>query len=162
MAKPHVLNINEEDYEFALLGLSLLRDPYETVICLNTTLLIQLELNNHFSLALKDNKLFRFSLFSYLDKEFGIEYLLIPNASNFEEPNLNSASQADLFSEIKVEERSLLIRELPKTDYFLILKGEEIEGHKHKVIQRIRSIKELLSVQLIDVSELPSKSNLVF
>ena len=162
MAKPHVLNINEEVYEFALLGLSILKDQYETAISINETLLIRLELNNHFSLALKDNKLFRFSLFSYLDKEFGIEYLLVPNASNFEEPNINTAGNADLFSEIAVEERSLLIKELPKTDYFLILKGEEIEGHKHKVIQRIKTMNDLLSVQLIDVSELPSRSNLVF
>lgn len=162
MAKPHVLNINEEDFEFALLGLSILKDQYETAITINETLLIRLELNNHFSLALKDNKLFRFSLFSYFDKEFGMEYLLIPNASNFEEPNINTAGNADLFSEIAVEERSLLIKELPKTDYFLILKGEEIEGHKHKVIQRIKTINDLLSVQLIDVSELPSRSNLVF
>ncbi len=162
MAKPHVLNINEEDYEFALLGLSILQDQYETAIGINETLLINLELNNNFSLALKDNKLFRFSLFSYIDKEFGIEYLLIPNASNFEEPNINNTGGADLFSEITVEERSLLVKELPKTDYFLILKGEDIEAHKHKVIQRVKSMKELLSVQLIDVSDLPSRSNLVF
>ncbi|MBL7902314.1 MAG: IPExxxVDY family protein [Bacteroidia bacterium] len=162
MAKPHVLNINDEDFEFALLGLSILKDQYETAITINNTLLIRLELNNHFSLALKDNKLFRFSLFSYFDKEFGIEYLLVPNASNFEEPNLNAAANADLFSEIAVEERSLLIKELPKTDYFLILKGEEIEGHKHKIIQRLKTMDDLLSVQLIDVSELPSKSHLVF
>lgn len=162
MAKPHVLNINDEDFEFALLGLSILKDQYETAITINNTLLIRLELNNHFSLALKDNKLFRFSLFSYFDKEFGIEYLLVPNASNFEEPNLNAATNADLFSEIAVEERSFLIKELPKTDYFLILKGEEIEGHKHKIIQRLKTMDDLLSVQLIDVSELPSKSHLVF
>ncbi|MCU0359331.1 MAG: IPExxxVDY family protein [Bacteroidia bacterium] len=162
MAKAHVLNINEEDYEFALLGLSILQDQYETAVNINETLLIQLELNDTFSLALKDNKHFRFSLFSYFDKEFGIEYLLIPNASNYEEPNINTAGNADLFSEISVEERSLLIKELPKTDYFLILKGEDIESYKHKIIRRIKSMKDLLSVQLIDVSDLPSKSNLVF
>lgn len=162
MAKPHVLNINEEDFEFALLGLSILKDQYETAISINDTLLIRLELNNNFSLALKDNKLFSFSLFTYVDKEFGIEYLLIPNASNFEEPNINTAGNTDLFAEVAVEERSLLVKELPKTDYFLILKGEEIEGHKHKVIQRIKTMADLLSVQLIDVSELPSRSNLVF
>ncbi len=88
MAKSHVLNINEEDYEFALVGLSILKDQYETAISINEALLIGLELNNNFSLSLKDNKRFRFSLFSYFDKEFGIEYLLIPNASNFEMPPL--------------------------------------------------------------------------
>ena len=162
MAKAHVLNINEEDFEFALLGLSILSDQYETANQINKTLLINLSLNNNFSLALKDNKLFRFSLFSFLDTEFGIEYLFIPNASNFEEPNINTAGQADLFSDITVEERSLLIKELPKTDYFLILKGEEIEAHKHQVLKRLKSIEDLLSVQLIDVTELPSRNNLVF
>jgi len=162
MAKPHVLNINEEDYEFALLGLSILKDQYETAISINKTLFIALELNNNFSLALKDNKLFRFSLFSYFDKEFAIEYLLIPNVSNFEEPNINTAGSTDLFSELPVEERSLLIKELPKTDYFLILKGEEIEGHKHKVIQLLKNMDDVLSIQLIDVTDLPSRSNLVF
>jgi len=162
MAKSHVLNINEEAFEFALLGLSILKDPYETAISINEVLLIQLELSNHFNLALKDNKVFSFSLFSCFDKEFGIEYLFVPNASNFEEPNINTGGRTDLFSEIAVEERSLMVKELPKTDYFLILKGEEIESHKHKVIERIKSLKDLLSVQMIDVSELPSKSNLVF
>ncbi len=162
MAKAHVLNINDEDYEFALIGLSLIKDHYEAVISTNETLLIQLELNNTFHLSLSNNKLFRFSLFSFNDADFGIEYIFIPNASNFEEPNINQPTNSNLFSGIEVEERSYLVKELPKTDYFLILKGEEIEVHKHKVFQKLKTIKDVLSVQLIDVAELPSRSNLVF
>jgi len=162
MAKAHVLNINEEDYEFALIGLSLIKDHYEAVVAINEALLIHLELGNTFPLSLSTKKVFRFSMFNYTDSDIGLEYLFIPNASNFNEPNINVPSNNNLFSGLEVEERSLLVRELPKTDYFLILKGEEIEQHKHKVIQKLKSIKDLLSVQLIDVSELPSRNHLVF
>lgn len=162
MAKPHLLNINTNDFDFVLLGLSLIKDQYETAFALNETLNLKLALSHQFQLSLKGHHQFRFSLFRYFDETFGIEYLLIPNASNFEVPK-PQMDATDLFQPvIEVEERSLLVRELPKTDYFLILKGEDVQVQSHKLLPLIRKIPDLLAVSLIDVLELPSRNNLVF
>lgn len=162
MARPHTLSISTNDFDFVLLGISLIKDQYETAMALNEALQIRLELNHHFQLSLKDHRQFRFSMFRFIDEHFGIEYLLIPNASNFEDPKEQSPGGADLFPVIEVEERSLLVKELPRTDYFLILKGEDVKRQAHTVITRVRTVPELLTVQLIDVYDLPSRNNLVF
>lgn len=162
MAKPHILNINNNDFDFVLLGISIIKDQYETAVALNEALNLKLELQHHFQLSLKSHHMFRFSMFRYFDEIFGIEYLLIPNASNFEEPKPQVGKSEDLFPVIEVEERSLLVKELPRTDYFLILKGEDVNLHSHKIVQYIRKIPELITVQLLDVLELPSRNNLVF
>ncbi|HQQ95127.1 MAG TPA: IPExxxVDY family protein [Bacteroidia bacterium] len=160
MAK-HVLNIKDEDYDFVLLGLSLLKDQYETTVAVNECLSINLSLDSEVSLALKGDKLFSFSLFTCFDEDFGIEYLLVPNTSNFEAPK-ESQARTDLFGEIEVEERTRLIRELPLTDYFLILKGEEVQKYQHSIVERLKKLEGLMQVQIIDVTDLPSRSNLVF
>jgi hypothetical protein len=147
----YTLNTNDEDLDFALIGLTLHENQYEAVIALNEALNIDLCLSDNITLNLKDNKVFIFSLFNF-----------IPNTSNFEAPNINDPVASGLFDGLEIEESVKLIKELPKTDYFLILKGEELHYFQHKIIEKLKEIKEILQIQVIDVSELPSKRNLVF
>ncbi len=161
MAK-YTLNTNDEDLDFALIGLTLHENQYEAVIALNEALNIDLCLSDNITLNLKDNKVFSFSLFNFYDAELGLNYNFIPNTSNFEAPNINDPVASGLFDGLEIEESVKLIKELPKTDYFLILKGEELHYFQHKIIEKLKEIKEILQIQVIDVSELPSKRNLVF
>jgi hypothetical protein len=105
---------------------------------------------------------FYFSLFSYDDKDFGINYLFVPNTSNFDPPLAAESESGGLFTGLDVEERAKLIKELPLTDYFLILKGEEVQKYRHLIIERLKKTEGVLRIQNIDVADLPSKSNLVF
>ena len=121
MAK-YVLNTNENDFDFALLGLVCPENQYAILSFVNEALKINLCLNNYVPFSLKDGKLFKFSLYNFTDEELNLEFFLIPNASNFDEPNVNASASNDLFKGMDIDESVKLIKELPKTDYFLIVK----------------------------------------
>lgn len=161
MAK-HFLNINNEDFDFALIGLTFLKDQYEAVVSINEALNINLYLSDTIPFYLKENKSFNFSLYKFTDEDLGLQYYFIPNTSNFEPPSSNGSATDSLFSGLDVDESIKLVKELPKTDYFLILKGEELTMFQFKIIEELKKMAELVQVQSIDISELPSKRNLVF
>jgi hypothetical protein len=161
MAK-HVLNSSSDDLDFVLIGLVTQENLYAIVTDINNALGIELVLSDNLPFNLKDGKLFYFSLFNYMSEEFGLEYFLIPNTSNLDEPKVERAGGEDLFADLNVEESTKLIKELPKTDYFIVLKGEELHLSKFKIIDKLKTIKEILQIQTIEPKDLPSKMNLVF
>ena len=161
MAK-HILNTSQDDLDFALLGISCSENQYVMLSCINDTLQTQLRLSDYIPFSLKDGKIFRFSLYHFMDEDLGLEYFLIPNASNFEEPNMHTSGSNDLFDGMDVDESVKLVKELPKTDYFLILKGEEIHQYKFKVLDKLKGIEEIIQVQTIEAADLPSRRNLIF
>ena len=55
-----------------------------------------------------------------------------------------------------------LIKELPKTDYFVIVKGEDMHLHQFNIVEKLKAQQGILQVQLIEQRELPSRMNLVF
>ena len=145
-----------------LLGMACLDNQYELLGRINDVLGIQLRLSDYIPFNLKDGKLFKFSLFHFMDEELGLEFFFIPNTSNFEEPNINAVSGADLFAGFDVDEQVKLVKELPKTDYFLIIKGDEVYNNSHKVIKKLKTLDEIIQLQTIEPTELPSKRNLIF
>jgi hypothetical protein len=161
MAK-HVLNTNAGDLDFVLIGISSAENPYGIVARVNECLNIDLALSDNIPYNLKDGKLFYFSLFASVNDELGLEYFLIPNASNLDANPNEGDSGNDLFGNTGVEESTRLVKELPKTDYFLILKGEELHLYQFKIIELLKSINEVIQVQSIEPNELPSRMNLVF
>lgn len=160
MAK-HVLNSAADETDFALIGIVCPLDQYTLVSLLDESLKTSFFLSDNVPFNLKDNKLFKFSLFRFADEELGLEYYFIPNTSNFSEP-VTGAPGNDLFSGIEVEESVKLIKELPKTDYFLLLKGEDIHNYQFKVLDRLKAVPEIVQVQAIEPEGLPSRRNLIF
>ncbi|MDO9000421.1 MAG: IPExxxVDY family protein [Bacteroidota bacterium] len=161
MAK-HTLNTTDEDFDFVLIGLVCLENQYHVISNVNQALKINLVLSDYLPFNLKGGKLFNFSLYHFLDEAMGIEYSLIPNTSNFDEPDTNQNKTKDLFAEIDVDESVKLIKELPKTDYFILLKGEDLHNYRYKIIDLLKTIPDIIQVQSIEASELASKRNLIF
>ena len=161
MAK-HILNTSEDDLNFILIGISCAEDQYRCVSLINDSLGIELALSDFLPLLTKDDKVFKFSLFSYIDEDLRLEFNCIPNNSNFDEPNVNQSLNTDLFSGVHLDESTKLIRELPKTDYFLLLKGDEAMIYQFKVIDKLKQIPEIIQIQSIAAQELPSKKYLIF
>jgi hypothetical protein len=160
MAK-HTLNSNDEDLDFEAISITCAEELYTTVALIDAALGIELQLAEHIAFTLKADKLFRFALFQHVDEDLGIEYNLIPNLSNFEAGTEMTAGN-DLFSQEKVEERTRLIRELPRTDYFLILKGAGTSHAALQMMDLLRRCPELTQVNQITVLDLPSRRNLIF
>jgi len=159
----YVLNSSEDDLDFVLIGITCLENQYSAAALLDDALKIKLFLSDHIPFNLKEGRVFKFSLFRFLDEELGLEYFFIPNTSNFEEPNINTPTDKnDLFSGIDVDESVKLIKELPKTDFFLILKGEDLHKHQFKIIERLKNYPDIIQIQAIEPHDLPSKRNLIF
>lgn len=162
MAK-HVLQNSDDEIDFVLIGLTSSENQYVLASLVDHTLNIRLRLSENVPFALKDSKLFHFALYHFLDEEIGLEYFFISNSSNFEEPNPNSSGTAnDLFSGVEIDESVKLIKELPKTDYFLILKGEDLHNYQFKIIQKLKALPEIIQIQAIEPVDLPSRRNLIF
>ncbi len=157
-----MLNTGAEDYDFALFGIVCSENQYQTVSAISDVLKINLVLSDYIPFNLKDGRLFKFSLYHFVDEELGLEYYLIPNTSNFEELGSVPAQDAGLFAEMNVDESVRLIKELPKTDYFVILKGEDIHNYQFRVADLLKRVPEFIQVQSITAAELPSRKNLVF
>jgi hypothetical protein len=158
----HFLNTNSGDYDFALLGIVCLENQYSVLSLINDVLKIELQLVDYLPMSLKDGKLFKFSLFQFSDEDLGLEYFLIPNNSNFAEPNQNNSNQNDLFKGLEVDESVKLVKELPQTDYFIIVKGEDLHYYQFKITEKLKTLTEVLQVQTIEAIDLPSKRNLIF
>ena len=161
MAK-HVLSSHKNDLDFVLIGIRSTENQYSIVSSVNKTLGTEFSLSDNIPFNLKDGKLFYFSLYKFTSEEFGLEYFLIPNNSNLDTAQINEVGGEGLFAELNVEESTKLIKELPKTDYFIILKGEDLHMFQFKIIELLKTIKEIVQVQTIEPDDLPSKMNLVF
>ena len=161
MAK-HVLNSAANELDFSLLGIMSPEDQYRIIALVNDALGIDLALSSFIPFNLKDGKSFTFSLYEYFDEELGIQYNLIPNSSNFDEPRARLGTTGSLFSELDVDESVKLIKELPRTDYFLLLKGEDLHLHRFKITELLKNISAIRQVQPIEPAELPSRRNLIF
>lgn len=161
MAK-HFLNTSEDDLDFVLIGMTCLENQYALAALIDVALKTKLFLSDYIPFNLKEGRIFKFSLYRFQDEELGLEYFFIPNSSNFEEPNLNATNTGDLFAGIDVDESVKLIKELPKTDYFLILKGEDLHNYQFKIIDKLKTFPEIIQIQAIEPQDLPSKRNLIF
>jgi hypothetical protein len=157
----HVLH-SGEDYDFMLLGIVCPEDQYRMCGMLNDALRINLRLSDFVPLSLKGGRVFKFSLFRFADEELGLEYFFVPNTSNFEPPPTVQKAGSGLFSEVEVDESTRLVKELPKTDYFLILKGEYLHNRQFKIMDALKTIVEIIQVQSIQPNELASRRNLIF
>jgi hypothetical protein len=157
----HTLDSEAGDYEFALLGITCAEDQYRVVSLVNDYLGISMRLSSYVPMTLKKGQVYSFSLYRHEDENVGLEYFLLPNSSNFEPPG-SRTSGGDLFAGQDVDESTRLIRELPTTDYFLMLKGELREAYKYKVLTILREVEDFTQVQTIEPETLHSKRNLIF
>lgn len=163
MAK-HILHNDHEDYNFLLYGISCSANQYLLTNRINDALTIDLCLDSYVDLSHRIGKDFKFSLYTFFDEEFNLEYNLIPNRSNFTTTTQELSNEGDLFAQFneKIDESSRLIPELTKTDFLLLVKGDEHYHHSYKIMDALKQIQEIITVQEIVPEELSNKSNLIF
>jgi hypothetical protein len=161
MAK-HFLSNNVNELDFTLTGITTAHDPYTVVAIVDEYLKTQFYLSDIIPFNLKDNKLFNFSLYRFYDEVLGLEYCFVANTSNFEDPRSNNKPEPGLLAEIVVDERVRLVKELPNTDYFLIMKGEDMLHQQQAIMERLKQVPEFIQVQRLEVKSLPSRRNLIF
>lgn len=163
MAK-HVLHSDPEEFNFLLFGIACSENQYVLASTINSVLGIDLRLENYIDLSHRMGKDFKFSFYNFFDEEFNLEYNLIPNRSNYVAKEGSDTKEGDLFSMFNenVDESSRLIPELTKTDYLLLIKGDEHYNFTYKITESLKKIPEIISLQEIIPDKLGSKNNLIF
>jgi hypothetical protein len=163
MAK-HILHSNPDDFNFLLFGIACSDNQYVLANTINAALDIDLRLENYIDLSHRLGKDFKFSFYTFLDEEFNLEYNLIPNRSNHVAKEGGDDRNSDLFSMFNenVDESSRLIPELTKTDYLLLIKGDEHYNFTFKITEALKKIPEIISLQEIIPDKLNNKNNLIF
>jgi len=159
----HVLDTTE-DFNFLLFGIACSDNQYVLVNNINAVLNTELRLDSYIDLSHRIGKEFKFSFFSFVDEELNLEYNLIPNRSNFNHTETTGKESGDLFSLLSenIDESSRLIPELTKTDYLLLIKGDEYYHYSYKVTKKKKKIDGIVQIQEIIPDKLTSKSNLIF
>lgn len=162
MAK-HVLHNDVNLFDFVLIGISSVEDQYVIVNNINETLHIDLALSHNLRSASKGSDLFDFSVYGFIDEDLGLEYYVIPNKSNHR-PKQKAGPAIDLFTDSKqnIEQSILLINELPRTNYFFLLKGESALHEQYNIFTLLRKIECIEQVHEIIPEKLASRNNLIF
>ncbi|MCA0431161.1 MAG: IPExxxVDY family protein [Bacteroidetes bacterium] len=155
------LDTEFDDFNFLLFGISTTLDQYSVITQINNLLNIEFCLQSVVPYYLKGNSIFNYNLYTCNVPELFLEFNLIANLSNFETTQVATLTN-DLFAEQAVEERARLIKELPKTDYFIIVKGEQILAYENKILEKLKQVNDFTQIQQIQPFDLKNASHLIF
>ncbi len=159
------LDINaEEHFDFDLFSITCNESIYRVIHELNRDLNIDLQLIDLLDYTHKEGEDFYFPVYSFLQEELNIEFNLLQNQTSFQ-PNVKRQQQSlDLFGG-QVEQTTRLMPELDKSDYFLLIKGDNRYLYNHTILETVKSNANFIAVHELfieDIKDKKSRTNLLF
>jgi hypothetical protein len=149
----------EYDYDFKLISLSCTEKDYRLAWLLNNVFDWRLTRSEKpVELIKQGNELHAFYLYEYIDEILQKEVTLIPNQSLTYQTQQSNLS---LFDEAYVT-KALLIPEMMRTDFFIMLKGAIFDEELLQIEARLNQVEDILMCSAINVQALKSKKNLIF
>jgi hypothetical protein len=128
----------EEDYDFALLGISCHTKDYR--LCWELNKVLNFDLVRAIDLEINKTTIDKYSFYEYIDEEHYLEYYLISNRSV----------------------TGYLIPEQKKVDFFFMIKGNISDYLIDDILSKTNAISSVLTSFKIDPNQLKSKQNLLF
>lgn len=128
----------EEDYDFALLGISCHTKDYR--LCWELNKVLNFDLIRAIDLEINKTTIDKYSFYEYIDEEHYLEYYLISNRSI----------------------TGYLIPEQKKVDFFFMIKGNISDYLIDDILSKTNAISSVLTSFKIDPNQLKSKQNLLF
>lgn len=163
--KTYSLNISpEEHFDFDTFSITSTESVFKVVHELNEELNIKLELCELLEFTHKEGEEFYFPLYSFYHEDLNIEFNILPNQTSFQPQSAKEKANTDLFSG-NIEHTTKLIPELEKTDYFLIIKGDNRYMYNHQIFEAIKLNPSFILVSEIHFEHLKDKKakyNLLF
>lgn len=154
----------EEHFDFDLFSISCNESVYRVIHELNNDLDIDLQLNELLDYTHKEGEDFYFPVYTFPHESLNIEFNLIQNQTSFQ-PSAKRKQQAmDLFGG-EVEQTTRLMPELDKTDYLLLVKGENRYLYNHTILETMQKNTNFSDVQELfmeDIKDKKSRTNLLF
>jgi hypothetical protein len=149
------------DYDFSLLAISSPEPDYKLGIHINRLLNIELSREPSIELSPKGTRsVLVFSCFLFEEHEEESRYLLIANRSS-NAMSLKRTEEPSLFEDEPADVKGMLIPELPKADYLLIIQATGHEELARELQAQLKKLSFVQTVQAIDPETLPSKKNLI-
>ena len=153
----------EEHFDFDLFSIACNESIYRVILELNNDLDIDLQLNELLDYTHKEGEDFYFPVYSFQHVELNIEFNLLQNQSSFQ-PTVKKKQATDLFAG-EVEHTTRLMPELDKTDYFLLIKGDNRYLYNHTILETIQQNSSFSTVHELfieDIKDKRSRTNLLF
>lgn len=156
--------VPEEHFDFDLFSITCTESVYRVIHELNGDLDIDLQLNELLDYTHKEGEDFYFPVYTYHHEALNIEFHLLQNQTSFQPTSKKKAQAQDLFAG-EVEQSTRLMPELDKTDYFLLIKGDNRYLYNHTILEAIQQNKSFTAVYELfmeDIRDKKSRTNLLF
>jgi YD repeat-containing protein len=158
----HKLDLDEfDEIDYHLIAIHTTLEDYRLAYFINQHLPVNLSKSNEeILISIKEGET-QFSRFYYDDEDNFVSWNLIQNKN--EVIGRNEIINQDLFSNSsqEVATKVFLLPELKKVDYFLKIESDddlELAG----IVKKLKSIKSLSTVYVVETETIKSKNNLIF
>ncbi len=154
----------EEHFDFDLFSITCDESVYRVIHELNNDLDIDLQLNELLDYTHKEGEDFYFPVYAFQHESLNIEFNLIQNQTSFQPSAKHKTQPTDLFAG-EIEHTTRLMPELEKTDYLLLIKGDNRYLYNHTILETIQKNKSFTSAHELfmeDIKDKKSRTNLLF
>jgi hypothetical protein len=158
----HKLDLDEfDEIDYHLIAIHTTLEDYRLAYFINQHLPVNLSKSNEeILISIKEGET-QFSRFYFDDEDNFVSWNLIQNKN--EVIGQNEIINQDLFSNSsqEVATKVFLLPELKKVDYFLKIESDddlELAG----IVKKLKSIKSLSTVYIVETETIKSKNNLIF
>ena len=158
----HKLDLDEfDEIDYHLIAIHTTLEDYRLAYLINQHLPVNLSKSNEeILISIKEGET-QFSRFYFDDEDNFVSWNLIQNKN--EVIGQNEIINQDLFSNSSqvVATKVFLLPELKKVDYFLKIESDddlELAG----IVKKLKSIKSLSTVYVVETETIKSKNNLIF
>nr|WP_314865572.1 IPExxxVDY family protein [uncultured Flavobacterium sp.] len=159
----HKLDLDEfDEIDYYLIAIHTTLEDYRLAYFINQHLPINLSKSKEeIHINIKEGET-QFSRFCFDDEDNFISWDLIQNKN--EVIGQKEITKQDLFSNStqEVATKVFLLPELKKVDYFLKIEGDENDVKIIDIITKLKTIKSLSTVYVVDTETIKSKNNLIF
>lgn len=159
----HKLDLDEfDEIDYYLIAIHTTLEDYRLAYFINQHLPINLSKSKEeIQISIKEGET-QFSRFYFNDEDNFISWNLIQNKN--EVVGQKEIINQDLFSNSsqEVATKVFLLPELKKVDYFLKIESDEDDVKITDIIKKLKTIKSLSTVYVVDTETIKSKNNLIF
>lgn len=159
----HKLDLDEfDEIDYYLIAIHTTLEDYRLAYFINQHLPTNLSKSKEeIHISIKEGET-QFSRFYFDDEDNFITWNLIQNKN--EVIGLKEIINQDLFSNSsqEVATKVFLLPELKKVDYFLKIESDEDDLKISDIIKKLKTIKSLSTVYVVDTETIKSKNNLIF
>jgi len=153
----HALEMDDfYEEEYSLIGIHSTLEDYRLAYLLNKTIKTRFYKAKEDLEFIKQEKKISFSIYNYENIDYDFDWFLIANSCRKE--NQQVTNELLLTSETK----TYLIPEYKKVDFFIKITGDVNATFVANIVQKIKSIEQVITAYSINKNSLKSKDFLIF